>query len=979
MGADRQSRVKKVFEAASDRPLEERPSYLDEACGDDADLRHEVESLLLERERLTIGDGVSDASNDQADFIEDPLQQVRSAGIESVMDGIPDSIGRYRIVSLLGEGGMGRVYEAEDPELKRRVALKVLTPKLATDAKFLSRFKREAQTVAALSHPNVVTLYSVEESEGTHFLTMELVRGEPLHHLIPEGGFDLGEFLDRAIPLVEGLRAAHEQGIVHRDLKPGNVMVDQDGRVRILDFGLAKLHTDLPPESQEQTMTALTALTAEGAIVGTVPYMSPEQVSGQLVDQRSDIFSLGVILYEMCTGSRPFGGETAMHTMSAILRDRPLRVTEVRHDLPEHLERIVRRCLEKEPAKRYQTARVVKEELEELKREVESGQTVGFPRSAESKRWPLVVAAIGALLVIGVLWLRLGRDGEKVPRSADSLATIARPERQMIAVLPFDNLGDPGDEYFAAGMTEEITSRLAGVSGLGVISRDSTIQYAATEKPTEQIGEELGVAYLLRGTVRWARGAAGAERLRITPRLVRVSDETQFWSESYDRVMDDIFEIQSDIASRVVQSLGVKLLQPERQAIEEKPTENLEAYDLFLRGTRSAQGCETRPDRIRELERAVELDPGFGSAWASLSIWHSNSFTHCRDPTAERRALARQTLDQATRLAPTSIDTLNAAATFSMQVDKNYAEALAWIEAAGERINGSSRLLNRKAGILRRQGRWNEALDSYKRAYELDPRSFVRVRNLASTYMWLREYRAAVEYFDRVIALDREENGFSWYRKTAIFWLWRGDTKAAREVLGSVPDRIDTDYIRWTWFWQEIYAGDFRAALERLDNIPGDWIRSGIEHWPKPLIAAHAYQYLGESDRTRSSYESARRVLEAEVERAPEEAKSYRALAIAYAGLGRKADALAASRKAIEIWPIDQHPYFGITSLENLALVATLVGELDLAFETIETVLSMPALISIPLLELDPRWAPLRNDPRFEELKEKFGRVVDVP
>ena len=382
MSTDGQSRIREVFEAASRHSDEDRERYLNEACSNDVNLRREVESLLLEHDRVDSAtiiedDSLLEAMGDGKSLTEGVGAASHSgSGASSVL---PHSIGRYRIVSILGEGGMGRVYEAEDPELKRRVALKVLTPKLATDAKFLSRFKREAQTVAALSHPNVVTLYSVEEAEGTHFLTMELVRGEPLHHLIPEGGFDIRELLERAIPIVEGLRAAHEAGIVHRDLKPGNVMVDGEGRVRILDFGLAKQHTADPTDSQEETMTALTA---QGAIVGTVPYMSPEQVSGQSVDQRSDIFSLGVILYEMCTGRRPFSGETATHTMSAILRDHPALVSEMRQDLPEHLGRIVRRCLEKEPAKRYQTARVVKEELEQLKREVDSGIPLVQPATA---------------------------------------------------------------------------------------------------------------------------------------------------------------------------------------------------------------------------------------------------------------------------------------------------------------------------------------------------------------------------------------------------------------------------------------------------------------------------------------------------------------------------------------------------------------------------------------------------------------------
>jgi serine/threonine protein kinase len=624
MNPDWRTRIKEVYLAARGQKPEDRQRYLEKACGDDEEMRREVESMLLEGTQAAKLEDLS-LEGETGDWLPpdrkasgtESSDSSRGPGPTASPAGPGDSIGRYRIVSLVGEGGMGKVYEAEDPELERRVALKVLPESLARDPKALERFKREARTVAALSHPNIVTLYSVEESEGTHFLTMELVRGEPLSRLIPEEGFDLKELLERAIPLADGLRAAHERGIVHRDLKPGNVMVDAEGRVRILDFGLAKLHTDLPGESQEAALTALTAL---GAIVGTVPYMSPEQVSGKPADQRSDIFSLGIILYEMCTGRRPFGGETATHTMSAILRDRPERVSEIRADLPEHLGRIVRRCLEKEPEKRYQSAQVVREELEELKREVESGPTMvhqgaGVASPPSRRRWIGLAASLAVVAAVAFLSFWPGRQDTEGPEELPGQAGSVTPDRKMIVVLPFENLGSSEDEYFAAGMTDEINSRLSKVSGLGVISRDSAIQYAETQKTTPQIGEELGVEYLLGGTVRWARSTDGGTRIRITPRLVRVADDTQLWSDSYDRVLDDVFDIQSDIAVQVVAQLGVSLLETEGSAIEERPTENLEAYEAFLRGSLPAGvDCEKQRERILHLDRAVELDPSLGVA-----------------------------------------------------------------------------------------------------------------------------------------------------------------------------------------------------------------------------------------------------------------------------------------------------------------------------------------------------------------------------
>jgi tetratricopeptide (TPR) repeat protein len=298
------------------------------------------------------------------------------------------------------------------------------------------------------------------------------------------------------------------------------------------------------------------------------------------------------------------------------------------------------------------------------------------------------------------------------------------------------------------------------------------------------------------------------------------------------------------------------------------------------------------------------------------------------------------------------------------------------MEAAGDRAYETSGILHAKGSILRRQGRWEEALEIYKRVFELDPRT--APRDLASTYMWMRQYPSAQHYFDRGIELE-PTSGFLRYRKAAISWLWKADTRAAREVLELIPEGIDDEgTIRWAWFWQEIYEGNFKAALESLKNAPGDWIRADYHTWPKALMAAHAYQYLGEGSTALASYESACRLLESEVERTPQEAKFQRALSIAYAGLGRNDEALAAAQKAVEIWPIDQHPYFGVTDLQNLALVYTMVGELELAIDTLDRVLSMPDLISIPLLELDPRWTPLRADPRFAELKKKYGGVSDV-
>ncbi|MEE9561776.1 MAG: serine/threonine-protein kinase, partial [Thermoanaerobaculia bacterium] len=441
---------------------------------------------------------------------------------------IGQTISHYRIIDKLGEGGMGAVYVAEDETLGRSVALKVLPPEMADNPDRLRRFEREAKTVAALNHPNIVTIHSVEAVEGVHFITMELVDGESLESHIPSGGMDLKRFFALAVPLADALDTAHARGITHRDLKPANVMLSAEGRVKVLDFGLAKLAqgADVAEETQIRTQT----LTQEGTILGTVPYMSPEQVQGLPTDSRTDIFSLGVMLYEMATGKRPFAGETQAALISSILKDVPQPANEVKDELPNHLGRVIRRCLEKAPGRRYQTARDLKNELEELEREA------------------------GA------------EEPEKIPS---------------MAVLPFADFSpDKDQDYFCEGIAEEIINLLVKVEGLRVASRTSAFQIKAAATDIREIGEKLNVDTVLGGSVRKA-----GDRLRVTAQLINVADGYHIWSERYDRTMEDIFAIQDEIGEAIVEALKIEL-SPEAKADKRKKEAETDpqAYDLYLRG-----------------------------------------------------------------------------------------------------------------------------------------------------------------------------------------------------------------------------------------------------------------------------------------------------------------------------------------------------------------------------------------------------------
>ena len=422
---------------------------------------------------------------------------------------IGQTLGHYHILRPLGAGGMGEVYEAEDSKLGRKVALKVLPEEMASDPQRRERFEREAKAIAALNHDNIVTIYSVEEVAGIDFITMELVEGETLRRLLPPGGLPLGKILDLAIPMTEALAAAHQQGITHRDLKPENVLVNRSGKVKVLDFGLAKVEGVFGASGMGSHMPTR-ALTEEGRIVGTIAYMSPEQAEGKRVDPRSDVFTLGVILYEMGAGERPFKGDTAVSLLSSILKDHQPPLTEVNASLPRDLSRIVERCLMKDPARRFQSAMGLATELATLKQDSDSGElealqagsrrTSGSAAAAmrEPGRAPWIkyvgaFAVVVALASFAMFAYREWRSRSLAPAGSAQVGSTPAGQqgggvagepggapqngRQRIVVLPFENLGAPDDAYFAAGMTEEITSRLASVGGLGVISRTSSVQY----------------------------------------------------------------------------------------------------------------------------------------------------------------------------------------------------------------------------------------------------------------------------------------------------------------------------------------------------------------------------------------------------------------------------------------------------------------------------------------------------------------------
>ncbi|MCJ7486450.1 MAG: serine/threonine-protein kinase, partial [Candidatus Aminicenantes bacterium] len=469
---------------------------------------------------------------------------------------------------------MGEVYRARDERLQRDVAIKVLPKAVAGDPDRLARFEREARALAKLSHPAILSIFDFGKAGETTYAVTELLEGETLRERLEHERQSWRRAVEISTAIAEGLASAHGAGIIHRDLKPENIFLTRDGRVKILDFGLARVEP--VPSTGAATLSLTPADTLPGAVLGTVGYMAPEQVRGEPAGATSDIFAMGCVLFETLTGRRAFKRDTAAETMTAILKDPVPEVSLSVTEVSSELDCIVGRCLEKNPAERFQSASDLAFSLREVAK-----PAVHAARAVPSARRRLRVAgiALAALLVTAGAVFVWQRATLETRRNAGGPA-----EGERVAVLPFENLGTADDAYFATGVTDEIMGRLAAVRGLAVISRASTSQYAGTGKNTRQIGSELGVKYLLTGTVRWARGQATADKVRITPQLIRVSDDTSLWAEIYEFTMDDIFRVQSEIARSVVSQLGLTLLEHEPGSLEARPTGNMEAYQAFLRG-----------------------------------------------------------------------------------------------------------------------------------------------------------------------------------------------------------------------------------------------------------------------------------------------------------------------------------------------------------------------------------------------------------
>jgi len=638
---------------------------------------------------------------------------------------------RYEIIEELGKGGMGKVYRVEDKKIKEEVALKLIKPEVASDKKTIERFSNELKMARKIAHRNVCRMYDLGEEKGTHYITMEYVPGEDLKRLIKKvGQFSAGKTIFMAKQVCDGLAEAHRLGVIHRDLKPQNIMVDEDGNARIMDFGIAR------------TVKGK-GITGAGVMVGTPEYMSPEQAEVKEVDQRSDIYSLGVILYEMVTGRVPFEGETPLGIAMRHRSEMPKDPKEHNAQIPEDLSRLILKCMEKDKEKRYQSTGEVRSQLERIEKGIPTTEIEVPKRKPITSREITVTFGFKKLFIPAAVVVA-------VIIAAVVIWQLIPHKQTSIAVLPFVDLSPQKDqEFLCDGMTDEIIAKLSILEGWKVMNMTSVMRYKNTEKDIKKIGRELNVATILEGRIRKEK-----DDIRVTAQLVDVEDGFQVWSNTYNQKLERVFDIQSDIAEKIAEALKTRLSSEEKIKIQKKPTESMEAYNLYLQGRWfwNKRAMSDYQKAIEYFEQAIEIDPNYALAYAGIAdsyfLIGRFGFEGLAFPKAKEAAIKALEIDSMLTEAHASLgalklfydrDWMGSEKEFkkAIELNPNYATAHHWY-----------------AILLLYLDRFDEAIREIHRALESDPLSLAINRDVGEVFFFAREYDRAADALQRAIEMD---------------------------------------------------------------------------------------------------------------------------------------------------------------------------------------------------------------------------------
>jgi serine/threonine protein kinase/Flp pilus assembly protein TadD len=972
--------IEEIFLAALEQEPEQLSAFLDTACEGDAVLRREVEALLASDERA--GRFIEKSAVGLATKI------IQNQQVDSL---VGQTIDHYKISESIGAGGMGEVYLATDIVAGRKAALKLLPSRFTGDAERLKRFEQEAHAVVGLNHPNILTVYEIGEDHSIHYIASELIEGETLRERLTRGPMQLSEAVDIAIQVASALAAAHQAGIVHRDIKPENIMLRPDGYVKVLDFGIAKLAESAfaEPSSVAAATFGVPGATADGAgsmtpaetnlgsILGTVRYMSPEQASGAPVDKRTDIWSLGVVLYEIATGHEPFTGNTPREVMTSILEKEPSPVTSHISHSPAELQQIISKALRKDREERYHSAHELLEVLKRLRHNLEveaEWQRASAPRSWLHRK-PALAALLLFLLVV-VLALALPFYLHRNP------TTSASPEKS-IAVLPFENRSeDKANAYFADGIQDEILTRLSKIADLKVISRTSTQHYKSAPENLPEIAKQLGVAHILEGSVQ-----KSGDAVRVNVQLIKAANASHLWADTFDRKLSDIFSVESEVAKAIADQLRAKLTGQEEQAISAKPTDNVEAYDAYLRGLAfEARSVHTvySPDLLAKAagfyERAVELDPKFALAWARVSRVNAHLyFEGSLETTSAQRDAAKRALEKAQKLEPNSPETLLALGYYQYWVLRDYGAAKTTFGRVSKMLPNSSEVPMALGRVARREGHWDESVAYLEQALALDPRNVEWLLDLAETYGLVRQFSAALKLYDRV--LDISPNDPDVMTVKASIYQAQGNLQGAAKLLSEIDGQTPSEATFVRKITQLRFERNYGEVVRRLQARLAQFhydsdIARGDDQVRLALIQRVAGDWAGAKVTAEQSHDILERLYRDESHMARGRAELAADLSQAYAGMGEKDSALKTAADAVMLLPHAKDPKLGPGFEENLALIQMMVGEIDQAISTLAQLLQTsynsplygPPPITPALLRLDPVWDPIRNDPRFQEL-----------
>ena len=850
----------------------------------------------------------------------------------------------YVLERPLGDGGMSTVWLAQDLKHERPVALKVLKPELAKNLG-PERFRREITTAARLQHPHILSVFDSGETAGQFWFTMPYVEGRSTRdRLVQERRLPVGEAVRIVREAAQALQYAHEHGIVHRDIKPENLLLTEDGSTLVADFGLARI------VGSEAAGTA--QLTQVGTAVGTPAYMSPEQATGDdNVDARADQYALAVTLYEMLTGEAPWSGPTTAALMAQRFTEAPPSARAKRPEVPPKVDEALQRAMAVKANDRFASVQ-------------EFASALADTSDAErTRRRTLVLAGIAALVVLGALAALLVRGRAGAARSA-AASGVAR-----LAVLPFENLGDTADAYFADGIADELRGKLTAVPGLEVIARASSIQYRGSVKRPQDIAKELGVRYLLTGTVRWDKQGQG--RVRVSPELIEISTSgapASKWQHPFDAPLTDVFQVQSGIAGQVATALDVALGASTQRTLAAQPTRNLQAYDTFLRGEAAwANGNAGAPETLRRaqalFEEAVQRDSSFALAWARLARVHLALYSNVA-PLPEDADGARTAIARARALAPDAPETVIAKAFYERYIDRDFTQALATLRAGLSRSPANADLVGSVGWVERLIGDSVNTRAHLEQAQALDPRSALAASRLGAYLTRLRDYPAARQATERGFLLGQDVSNM---HDMVMVALAEGDLPRARTIIADGVRRFGrpttTAYVSlyYDTYWA-LDSADERFVLTLGPELFGD----ARAAWA--LARAQIHHHLGDVPLTRAYADSARIAYGQQLESAPNDPQANSLYGLALAYLGRGPEAIAAGERGMGLAPIARDAWSGPYNQHQLVRIHLLLGNRDRALELLPPLLTVPYALSPGWLRIDPTFDPLRDDPRFEKL-----------